>query len=201
MVNIALKTYILAFMTAHYPVANHRFLGVTDEYTTARYEAIAADIADVSLDPDEPPVFRSGLITEKRARDLDGRVKTAVLLASVARFESGGYREDVDTLVKKGDAGHAVCLLQLHVWAAEVVTDRPSCLRAGLRHIRESYRKCHDLSGYTVGHCVEHEAQADKRSGMAAEWVKTHPFVMLPDVSDVSDVTAPSDLGAKLAPQ
>lgn len=181
MVNLALKAYILAFMTAHYPVANHRFLGVTDEYTMVRYETIAADIADVALDPDEPPVFRSALV-EKQARDLDGRVKTAVLMASVARFESGGFREDVDTLVKLGDNGHAVCLLQLHLWLGEVVTDRPSCLRAGLRHMRASYKACHDLSGYTVGHCVEHEPQAEKRSKMASDWVKEHPFVVPSEV-------------------
>jgi hypothetical protein len=196
LINQALASYILAFMVAKYPVENHRFLGVTDEYTTARYETIAADIADVALDPDEPPVFRSKLITEKRARDLDGRVKTAVLMASVARFESGGYREDVDTLVKKGDNGHAVCLLQLHLWPGEVVTDRASCLRAGMRHLRASYKDCHDLSGYTVGHCVEHEPQADKRSGMAAEWVKAHPFVV---PSGVLDVPEPEQQqGAKL---
>jgi hypothetical protein len=181
MLNLALKAYILAFMTAHYPVANHRFLGVSDEYTLARYSDIAADIADVSLDPDEPPVFRSATV-EKQTRELDGRVKTAVLLASVARFESGGYREDVDMLVKLGDNGHAKCLLQLHLWPGEVVTDRPSCLRAGLRHIRASYKTCHDLSGYTVGHCVEHEEQADRRSGMAADWIKAHPFVAPPEI-------------------
>jgi hypothetical protein len=192
LINQALASYILAFMVAKYPVENHRFLGVSDEYTTARYEAIAADIADVALDPDEPPVFKSRFV-EKRFRDLDGRVKTAVLMASVARFESGGYREDVDTLVKKGDNGHAVCLLQLHLWPGEIVTDRASCLRAGMRHLRVSYRECHNLSGYTVGHCVEHEEQADRRSGMATEWVKAHPFAMPADL----DVSAQ---GAKLLP-
>lgn len=194
MVNLALKAYILAFMTAHYPVANHRYLGVSDGYTLARYEAIAADIADVALDPDEPPIFRSQAIAEKGARDLDGRVKTALLLASVARFESGGYREDVDTLVKLGDNGHARCLLQLHLWTGEVVTDRPSCLRAGLRHMRESYKACRSLSGYTVGHCVEHEPEAERRSGVAASWIKEHPFVVLPDTA------LQNDQGAKSAP-
>jgi hypothetical protein len=187
MVNQILTAYVLAFMVAKYPVANHRFLGVIDEYTMARYKAIAADIADVALDPDEPPVFRSQAITEKGARDLDGRVKTATLLASVARFESGGYREDVDTMVKKGDNGHGICLLQLHLWPGEVVIDRPSCLRAGLRHMRESYKTCHSLSGYTIGKCIEDEPEAVRRSGMAADWVRAHPFVILPDVAPQSN--------------
>jgi hypothetical protein len=191
MVNIALKTYILAFMTAHYPVKNHHFLGVTDEYTMARYETIAADIADVALDPDEPPVFKSAFV-EKQNRDLDGRVKTALLIASIARFESGGYREDVDNLTKLGDNGHGVCLLQLHLWEGEIVTDRPSCLRAGLRHIRESYRSCHSLSGYTVGHCVEDEPEAKRRTELASNWIKNHPFV-------VPSETVPDQQGAKTA--
>jgi hypothetical protein len=190
MLNQALAKYVLAFMLAKYPVANHLFLGVTNEYTMSRYEAIAADIADVALDPDEPPVFRSASVTELRARDLDGRVKTAVLMASIARFESGGYREDVDTLVKLGDNGHGKCLLQLHLWPGEVVTDRPSCLRAGLRHIRASYKQCHDLSGYTVGKCVEHEEQAERRSGMAADWVKEHAFIVpLPETVSSTGLT------------
>lgn len=176
MLNTALASYILAFMVAKYPVENHRFLGVSDEYTMNRYRAIAADIADVALDPEEPPVFRSREVTAS-SRDLDGRVKTAMLMASIARFESGGFREDVDNLTKKGDGGRAVCLLQLHLWENEVVMDRPSCLRAGLRHIRASYKACHDLSGYTVGHCVENEPQAANRSGMAKEWLRDHPFI------------------------
>lgn len=190
----ALRVYVLAFMIAKYPVENHRFLGVTDEHTMARYEAIAADIADVALDLDEPPIFRSQTITEKGARDLDGRVKTALLTASVARFESGGYREDVDNLTKLGDNGHAICLLQLHLWEGEVVTDRPSCLRAGLRHFRESYKRCHSLSGYTVGHCVDDEPEAKRRTDMAVSWLKQHPFVVPPDA-----VPGTSQQGAKTA--
>jgi len=171
MINIALKSYLVAFMVAQYPVANHRYLGVTDEYTRARYEAIAADIADVALDPDEPPIFR-----DEKSSPYDGRVKTALLMTSIARFESGGYREDVDTFKKLGDSGAARCLLQLHLWEGEVVNDRPSCLRAGLRHIRESYKSCHSLSGYTVGRCIDHEPEAERRTRMAENWLKKHPF-------------------------
>jgi len=176
MLNTALASSILAFMVAKYPVENHRFLGVSDEYTMTRYRAIAADIADVALDPDEPPLFRSDAKLPEFDRFYDGRIKTAFLLASVARFESGGFREDVDNMTKTGDGGKAVCLLQIHLWENEIVTDRPSCLRAGLRHMRESYRMCHSLSGYTVGHCVKNEPQAIQRMKMAEEWLHDHPF-------------------------
>jgi hypothetical protein len=187
-INIALTAYVLAFMTAHYPVKNFHFLGNSDEYTMTRYKAIAADIADVSLDPDEPSVFRSPKFSE-----LEGRVQTATLIASIT-FHESQYREDVDTLVTKGDNGNGLCLGQIHLWPGEVVTDRPSCLRAVLRHVRASYRACRSLSGYTVGHCVEHEPLADRRVKTAKDWLAAHPFVMLPEVS------SPNDQGAKLEP-
>jgi len=165
---IALTQYVLAFMLAVYPVQNHRFLGVSDDYTRARYAAIAADVADVALDPDEPPLFADGRTP--------GRVKTAMLLASLARFESGGFREDVDTLRKLGDGGAARCLLQIHAWPGERIEDRASCLRAGMRHLRASLRSCGTIAGFTVGHCEKDEPEAARRMGLAEEWIRSHPW-------------------------
>jgi hypothetical protein len=174
-----LTQYVLAFMLAVYPVKNHEYLGVSDSYTRARYEAIAADFADVALDPDEPALFADGRTP--------GRVKTAILLASIGRFESGGYREDVDTLVKLGDGGAARCLLQIHPWPGEVINDRASCLRAGLRHLRASFSACGSLAGYTVGHCVDHEKQAEKRMQLAEDWIRKHPWTSVPLSGNVSE--------------
>ena len=161
-----LTTYILAFMLARAPVESHRFTGATDAQTTARYAGIAADIADVSMDPEEPPVFSGD----------DGRVKTAMLLASITLFESGGYRADVDELRHRGDGGQAVCLAQIHPWKGERIVDRPSCLRAALRHLRSSFASCHSMSGYTVGRCEEHEPKAELRIRTAIRWLDHHPF-------------------------
>jgi hypothetical protein len=166
--NQALAAYVLSFMLAQYSVQNHRCTGASDAETLEHYRAIAADIADASLDPDEPPVFR----TDKTG---DGRVKTALLLASIARWESQ-YRQDVDELRVRGDGGAALCILQIHPFEGEVIEDRASCLRAGLRHLRASYRACHSLSGYTVGRCVAGEVEAERRLRPAERWLRDNPY-------------------------
>jgi hypothetical protein len=172
----ALTAYVLAFMIASYPVENHRYTGASDEETLERYRSIAADISDVALDPDEKPVFTStNLAAGTQGPDVLGRVKMAVLLASIARWESQ-YRADVDELRTLGDGGLALCLLQIHPWRGETISDRASCLRSGMRHIRASYRACKNLSGYTVGHCVEEEVEAKRRVDLAKKWMREHPF-------------------------
>lgn len=167
----ALIHYLVAFMLSCSPVKDHRYTGATDEYTLVRYESIAADIAGVALDPDEPALFDGPT----------GRVKTALLMTSIASFESGGFREDVDTLKVLGDGGAARCLLQIHPWIGEKIVDRASCLRSGLRHLRESYRLCHSLSGYTVGHCEKGEPKALKRFNRANDWLRKTPFAPTDD--------------------
>jgi hypothetical protein len=101
----ALTSYLLAAMTAWMPMKNHA-RSETPEVTEARYQQIAEDIAQVALDPDETPLFLGE----------DGRVKTALLLLSVALHESG-FRGDVDAGKCKPyecDHGKAFSMWQLH---------------------------------------------------------------------------------------
>jgi hypothetical protein len=100
-----LTSYLLAAMTAWMPMKNHA-RSEAPEVTEARYQQIAEDIAQVALDPDEAPLFQGE----------DGRVKTALLLLSVALHESG-FRGDVDAGKCKPyecDHGKAFSMWQLH---------------------------------------------------------------------------------------
>jgi hypothetical protein len=101
----ALTAYLVTAMMSWMPVRNHQFRE-RPEATAARYESIAADVAAIVLDPSEPPIFQGD----------DGRVKTALLVSSVAFWESA-FRVDVDSGTCKPpecDNGHAYSLWQLH---------------------------------------------------------------------------------------
>jgi hypothetical protein len=101
----ALTSYLLAAMTAWMPMKNHA-RSEAPEVTEGRYQQIAEDIATIALDPDEAPLFQGE----------DGRVKTALLLLSVALHESA-FRGDVDAGKCKPyecDHGKAFSMWQLH---------------------------------------------------------------------------------------
>ena len=100
-----LTSYLLSAMLSWMPARNHANREAL-EATVARYEAIAEDVATVVLDPAEPPLFQGE----------GGRVKSALLLLSVAFWESG-FRPDVDRGQCKPpecDNGAAFSLWQLH---------------------------------------------------------------------------------------
>jgi hypothetical protein len=145
----------------------------------ARYASIARDLATVVLDPTEEPAFTGE----------DGRARTALLLASIASWESG-YRADVDDGRVKGDHGTSVCLMQVRVfgktkegWTAKDLTeDRQKCFRVALRLVRTSFEWCKArvledrLAGYTVGTCREAEPLARARFGRARNYWGKHPL-------------------------
>jgi len=170
-----LATYLLSAMVAWMPPKVHHREG--EAAALLRYEAIATDIAKIALDENEQPLFAGE----------DGRTQTALLVASIASFESH-FRADVDEGKARGDNGVSWCLMQVQVhgktaegWTgAELVNDRTKCLKAGLHLIRESFAMCkhmplrHKLSGYTVGTCGSDTA-SEWRVGRAVKWMKEHP--------------------------
>jgi hypothetical protein len=142
-----------------------------------RYEAIAHDLVAVAFDEKEAPAFTGDT----------GRAKTALLMASIASFESQ-YRADVDDGRVTGDHGRSYCLMQVQVYGKtaegwtgrDLVTDRTKCFRAALRAIRTSFDWCKDhaledrLSGYTSGSCRDGEPLARNRFWRArAYWAKS----------------------------
>jgi hypothetical protein len=177
----ALVAYLLAAMVSWSPPGDHAYYERREE-TLERYTAIARDIAAVALDPAEPPLFGGP----------QGRAQTALLLASVAFYESGGYRRDVDFGIGKrarGDSGRSWCILQVNIgdgttaerWTGrDLVDDRQKCLRVGLRRMRQSFEWCKAeafmdrLSGYTTGRCVEGDDYSHRRMRRALEFWGAH---------------------------
>src|ERR1700737_1280863 len=126
MIEAALSRYLLAAIIAWSPPETHDFTGAPRQVTLARYAAIAADFAGIALDPREAPLFAGP----------NGHAQTALLALAIARWESGGFRAEVDSPRASGDCRAArcaaVCLMQVHVPYATSVVDRRSCIRAGL---------------------------------------------------------------------
>src|SRR5262249_4293140 len=94
-----LSAYILSAMIAWMPLKVHH--REAEDEARARYQAIAQDIAAVALDENEPPLFAGE----------DGRTQTALLVASIASFESH-FRADVDAGKARGDNGISWCVMQ-----------------------------------------------------------------------------------------
>jgi hypothetical protein len=177
----ALIAYLLAAMVTWSPPGDHDYYEPREE-TLDRYAAIAKDFAAVALDPEEAPLFGGP----------QGRVQTGLLLASVAFYESGGYRRDVDLGIGKkarGDSGRSWCLMQINIgdgttlehWSGrDLVEDRQKCLRVGLRRMRQSFEMCSGqafidrLSGYTTGRCTVADDYSHRRMKRALGWWGAH---------------------------
>lgn len=128
-----------------------------------RYESMAADIAAVAFEEDEPPLFDGPA----------GREATAMLLTAIAWHESG-FRKDVETChgpIAKGDRGRSIGLFQIirgpnregHS-ASDICNDRKLQIRLGLRTLRRAKDFCGGsplvwLQAYGSGRChVSHRA-------------------------------------------
>jgi hypothetical protein len=168
-----LATYLFAAMTAWSPLSQHHYVE-GEAVTVARYQDIASSIAAVSLDPAEQPLFAGS----------DGRARTAVLLAAIASFESGGFRSDVAWCSPSGlgDHGHAAGLWQSHRSKARACWSLQSAAHLALEQIRESFVACERedpavwLAAYASGSCSRGWVQARNRWDRAASWMKVHPW-------------------------
>lgn len=134
---------------------------------TDRYETIARDIVD---EASRNPLYDTD----------DGAARTALLMASIAGYESF-YRKDVDSGKVKGDNGQAHCLMQVHPRPGEDLSTHENCFRVALERMHESYSACrflkpeYRLSAYTRGTCAE-DKSAEWRYLRAVRWWKAHPF-------------------------
>ena len=170
-----LAGWLLFIMQLWVPPSAHDYRAPRAE-TEARYQDIAADLDLVTSDPDEKPLFAGPT----------GRAQTALLMLAITRFESGGWRGDVDQEDEpSGDGGRAWCLAQLHAPYADDLTDRVSCFRAMLRALRDSWALCpsegwdvaRHLTGYTRGRCVEDEPEAQHRAALATRTWLAMPWL------------------------
>jgi hypothetical protein len=189
-----LVAYLLTAMLAWSPTHDHEYYEAREE-TLARDAAIARTIAEVALDPAEPPLFGGP----------DARAETALFVSSVAFYESGGFRRDVELGTGKhsrGDSGRSWCLMQVNIgggmtaehWTGlDLVGDRAKCIRAGLHRMRESFEHCTGqtfvdrLSGYTDGRCRDGADAAHRRTLRAVQfWEKHPPRPLEPEASQVA---------------
>jgi len=164
-------TWLVGAMIAWVPPAH--------DADRVRYQSIAHDLAVVAFDEKEPAAFTGS----------DGRAKTALLMASIASFESQ-YRADVDDGRTTGDHGRSFCLMQVQVvgttsegWTGrDLTSDRQKCFRAALKRIRISFDWCKDhaiedrLSGYTSGTCRDGESLSRNRFWRARAYWQRTPF-------------------------
>jgi hypothetical protein len=168
---VTLAAYLLAAMHVWAPVVDHAYVEAS-AITEARYQAIAADVASVALDPAEVPLFAG----------TDARPRTAVLLLAVASLESGGFRGDVAFCRASGDHGHAWGLFQSHRSTGRVCSSTREATRVAIEQMRESFVACEReepavwLAAYASGSCSRGWVAARRRWAKASEWMAQHPW-------------------------
>lgn len=189
MVRPDLAAYILRAMIAWVPVASHAV--VEPSMTTlTRYASIARDIADTVVEADDRLIpYRSwrlvdGKLEATPATD-EQRVKTAFLMASIARFESN-FTAAVDSCDRPGDGGRAWSLWQVHAPKEAACASRVAGLKIALSMATRSFRACGGLpegdrlSVYATGSCFEQQTESRARIGLGASWLAGHPAALLP---------------------
>jgi hypothetical protein len=139
--------YVLSAMMYWVPITDHAYYEDND-ITLSRYTEIATTIVEVSMDPNNKPLFDED----------DGRIKTALLLASVASSESS-FKQKVDSCEIGGDHGLAWGLWQTHADKKQVCSSRTIAANIALEMMRTSLTKCKKyplmdrMSIYTDGRC------------------------------------------------
>jgi len=194
----SLVTYLLAAMFAWVPAYAQPKSELPAD-VQARYESIARDLSSVVLDESERPLFDGP----------DARTKTAMLMLSIASFESA-FRKTVDNGELRGDHGHSYCLMQMRVgsgatpegWTGpQLVEDRKLCFKAALHLLRKSFAICHSypvedrIAVYATGHCMLEASISRSRVGRARRWWEGHALPAVtpnsPSGDEVVRVTAP----------
>lgn len=166
-----LVSYLVAFFVATVPVGMHAYREAPD-ITLERYESVAEDIAEVSLDPEEAPLFHGA----------HARERTALVLASIASFESS-LRADVDDCSTLGDGGRSRTIFQIQRGTPLVICeDRRAAAHVALSMVRESLAACagspadERLALYTSGSCERGRRQAQWRWARAVAFYRSHPL-------------------------
>lgn len=164
-----LASFVLAAMMAWVPVTDHSYYEAEDK-TQARYEEIAQVIEEVALDPAHLPLFDGE----------DGRIKTALLLASIASTESF-YARDAVTCKKSGDNGLAWGPWQTH--SGKKRTCSSLIVAAGIAYemIKTSFDACKGyqlidrLTLYTSGGLCRNDSWPSRyRMRRALNWYNKH---------------------------
>jgi len=180
-----LSAWLLSIMLAAVPPGHSSHpeeAKESKEAGRARYEAIAAAVAEASLDEDEAPLFAGD----------DGRLRTAALLLTISYHESH-WRRHVDLglgPLRYRGGGRYHCMMQILVkgeetpegWTAEeLVKSRDKCFRRGLHILQRAKRYCDDagprafLNHYATGRCDRGRKPVAKRWATFDRWLREHP--------------------------
>ena len=161
---MSLATAIMAAMHLWAPVSAHAYYEAP-AITEARYMQIASDIATVAKEEPIGTPYQTGL-----------------LLASIASYESGGYRADVVFCRVSGDHDKAWGLFQSHAPREAVCRSLQDAARIALGQVRDSLERCASnpeatrLAAYTSGSCDRGWLAARRRWERAQEWLREHPW-------------------------
>jgi hypothetical protein len=163
-----LATYIFTAMASWVPISDHTYYE-KPEITTVRYHEIANTIAEVALEPETKPIFEGD----------DGRIKTALILASIASSE-GFFRQDVDNCKVGGDNNQAWGLWQTHASKKQVCSSRTVAAHIALDMIHTSFMECKNfkvmdrLSIYTDGKCHDNWGRSRYKMFRAMDYLSKH---------------------------
>jgi hypothetical protein len=170
---IMLASYLLTAMVSWVPLKEHSYYEKEDS-TLLRYCEIALAMATVALDESRTPVFSGD----------DGKVKTALLLASIASTETG-YEKNAVTCKRNGDNGIAFGPWQTHTSKAQTCNNLSDAAGFALNFVERSFNWCTSLnprinpldklSGYTDGRCRE-SWQSRQKITCALKWHSSNPL-------------------------
>lgn len=179
---IVLALYLLDAMTAWIPKTKHSYYEKVSA-TEDRYIDLAFAIAKVALDPNQEPLFDEN----------DGRIKTALLLASIASYESQ-FNERVTNCYQPGDHGLAWGPFQTHSNRKKTCSSFENATIIALGMARQSIKACKNfpildrLSAYTNGHCVNNFA-SQQRMSRGLKWYAAHQ----PETIEIDEGTDEGD--------
>jgi hypothetical protein len=159
--------------------------GETHDMFVAERGIVADAIAGVTYDPAEPPIYKGR----------DGRARTALLIASIASYESGLQPRLAQGLCKPGECDHGLAtgLLQTHMGTYGLVllpgagfrycgTPEPACVTADTVKGNEGLQVRVALHFLRMGGIGRYTGEGDanglaaRRRTMRAEtWIMRHP--------------------------
>lgn len=179
---IVLAWYVLNAMMSWVAESNHAYYekpAVTD----ARYVNIALAIAEVALDPNQEPLFDND----------EGRLQTALVLASIASHESK-FVANVVNCRTSGDHGLAWGPWQTHSGKVRTCGDLKTAASIALGMARHSILVCkaqgypllEQLSVYTNGHCTR-SSFSRARMGRGLAWYEKNKFDLIEVVMEEED--------------
>ena len=173
----------------------------TKEEALKRYKEIADDLVSVVFDPDEPSIFKGAI----------GKHRTLAIYMGVLKAESSFRKDIDFGLgaLGRGDGGQSWCLAQIRLGkevngkspsrinldnksykitknasdfgGEDLLKDRKTCLRAGLRMVRAAWNSCgknkmeERLSVYTSGSCSGGKESSRSRVANAFKWLNAYP--------------------------